>query len=308
MATSRLFAHRDVRQGARAQSGSSRTLERQQAALLELLRHREGAPVSFSELQEAGIEFPASVVSELELAGAPIERCVLRLRDASVVGVRLDPLRQPAHQLAPCDSEAPSAGAQLAPGERVSARLQSARWLAPAALLTALGVIVALALAELTTGDGGAASHALASSHSHKPAFSAIARSSSRQAPSARTPQHGVPSTPPPTPVSEALAMQLEAQGHELLEAGRSGDAVQVLTRAVSATGQHLGECLQPASETCLTYAYALYDLGRALQLDGHPAAAVPVLQRRLQIDNQRPTVAIELERARAQTGQRALE
>ena len=97
--------------------------------------------------------------------------------------------------------------------------------------------------------------------------------------------------------------MQLEAQGHELLEAGRSGDAVQVLTRAVSATGQHLGECLQPASETCLTYAYALYDLGRALQLDGHPAAAVPVLQDRLQIDNQRPTVAVELDRARAQTG-----
>jgi hypothetical protein len=302
LATSRLFARRDVGQGASAES--AQPLERQQAALLVLLRHREGAPVSFSELQGAGIEFPASVVSELELAGAPIERCVLRQRDASVVGVRLDPLRKPAHLHAPSPHVgAPSAGARPARGERVSARLQNARWLAPAALLTALGVIAALALAELTTGNGRAAPHALASSHAHKPTFSATAHGSSGQATSARRTPHGVPFTPPPTPVSEALAMQLEAQGHELLEAGRSGDAVQVLTRAVSATGQHLGECLQPASETCLTYAYALYDLGRALQLDGHPAAAVPVLQDRLQIDNQRPTVAVELDRARAQTG-----
>ena len=29
----------------------------------------------------------------------------------------------------------------------------------------------------------------------------------------------------------------------------------------------------------CLTYAYALYDLGRALRLSGDPAAAVPILE-----------------------------
>jgi hypothetical protein len=284
-----------------AQSGSQ-PLERQQAALLELLRHRQGAPVSFSELQDAGIEFPASVVSELELAGAPIKRCVLRLRDVSVVGVRLERPREPAHPLAPRGVGALSTDAQPARGERARARLRSARWLAPAALLAALGVIAALTLAELSTGSGGAAPHALTPSHAHKPAFSATTHGSSRQAPSARAPG-GQPSMPPPTPVSETLATQLEAQGHELLEAGRSGAAAQILTRAVSATGEHLGDCLQPASETCLTYAYALYDLGRALQLDGHPAAAVPVLQDRLQIDNQRPTVDVELQRARAQTG-----
>ena len=299
--TSKLFAHRDGGQRASAQSGSQQ-LERQQAALLELLRHREGAPVSFTELQAAGVEFPASVVSELELAGAPIERCVLRLGDASVVGVRLDPPCEPGHPLAPPGIGALSTDAQPAPGERARARSRSARWLAPAALLTALGVIAALTLAELSTGNGAAAPHALASSRAHKPAFSARTHGSSRQAAGARTPRRQ-PSPAPPTPASEALAVQLETHGHELLEAGRSGDAAQILTRAVAATGEHLGDCLQPASETCLTYAYALYDLGRALQLDGHPAAAVGVLQRRLQIDNQRPTVAGELQRARAQLG-----
>jgi hypothetical protein len=49
----------------------------------------------------------------------------------------------------------------------------------------------------------------------------------------------------------------------------------------------------------CLTYAYALYDLGRALRLSGDPSAAIPILERRLEIDNQRPTGMAELELAR---------
>lgn len=47
----------------------------QQARLLEILGRRAGEPVTYAELQAAGIEFPASVVAELELAGAEIERC-----------------------------------------------------------------------------------------------------------------------------------------------------------------------------------------------------------------------------------------
>ena len=45
----------------------------------------------------------------------------------------------------------------------------------------------------------------------------------------------------------------------------------------------------------CLTYAYALYDLGRAVRLSGESQAAVPILERRLQIDNQRWIVDAEL-------------
>ena len=57
---------------------------------------------------------------------------------------------------------------------------------------------------------------------------------------------------------------------------------------------------MEPSSETCLTFAYALYDLGRALRLDGQASAAIPVLSRRLRIDNQRAVVERELELARA--------
>jgi hypothetical protein len=60
---------------------------------------------------------------------------------------------------------------------------------------------------------------------------------------------------------------------------------------------------VEPTSGTCLTYAYALYDLGRAVRLSGRPAAAVPILERRRRIDNQRTTVAAELALARAGGG-----
>ena len=92
-------------------------------------------------------------------------------------------------------------------------------------------------------------------------------------------------------------------RGHSLLEAGRYGNAVPVLKRALLATGETLGACREPADSTCLTYAYALYDLGRALRLSGEPQAAVPILARRLQIDNQRWIVGAELQLARAGIG-----
>jgi hypothetical protein len=104
-------------------------------------------------------------------------------------------------------------------------------------------------------------------------------------------------------PVSPALATRLEARGHGLLDAGRYGDAVPVLKRAVIATGETPGACREPASSTCLTYAYALYDLGRAVRLSGAPQAAVPILERRLQIDNQRAIVGAELQLARRGIG-----
>ena len=285
---------------ARRQSPVRGRFERQQATLLELLRNEEGAPVSFAELQHAGIEFPASIVSELELAGAPIERCVFDIRDARAAGVRLTTAPASTRTCAPRRDRASSADAQPTRAARARERLHSSRWLAPAALLAALVAITALALGELNTSHGPASNTFTHSRPHGPPALSASARGATRQTPGTRT-AHGQP--PPATPVSETLATQLEAQGHELLEAGRYSEAVPILNRAMTATGAHLEECLQPAGETCLTYAYALYDLGRALQLDGHPAAAVGVLARRLQIDNQRPTVAQELQRARAQTG-----
>ena len=63
--------------------------DEQQSVVLSALRRAAGEPVSFSELRKAGVEFPASIVSELELAGIPIERC--RGAGGHGAGVRLRP-------------------------------------------------------------------------------------------------------------------------------------------------------------------------------------------------------------------------
>lgn len=95
-------------------------------------------------------------------------------------------------------------------------------------------------------------------------------------------------STPAPPPTADAL----EARGHQLMLDGNYPAAVSVLHHAVAA-----------ASGGSLTYAYALYDLGRSLRLSGNPQAAAVVLQRRLQIPNQTGVVRHELELALREIG-----
>lgn len=97
-------------------------------------------------------------------------------------------------------------------------------------------------------------------------------------------------------------ATQLEAQGHSLLQSGQYSDAIPVLQQAVQRTGESPGACAQPTSQSCLTYAFALYDLGEALRLSGQPAAAVPILRQRLEINNQRQAVAEVLQLAQNAT------
>jgi hypothetical protein len=58
----------------------------QQQRMLERLRLAGGRPVSFAELRGGGIDFPAAVVSELELSGYQIDRVYEHGR---LVGVRL---------------------------------------------------------------------------------------------------------------------------------------------------------------------------------------------------------------------------
>jgi serine/threonine-protein kinase len=279
--------------------------------------------VSYAALRDAGVELPASVVSELQLVGVPVERCHGGSGEVrGGAGVRLDPARDPASADVSSRAEArrpPSPDARLgavtAHTERpqpVAARTRGdagrsralagnpgRRWLAVLALLGGGGAVVALVVASLGGAGRGARSPA-AHRHSAKPTPSSTALADTDRGPRVNTARE--PPTahrPPPTPVSAALATQLEARGHGLLESGRYEDAVPVLRRALAATGESLPACLQPAGGTCLTYAYALYDLGRALRLAGHPAAAVPILERRLEIDNQRSTVEAELELAR---------
>jgi hypothetical protein len=100
--------------------------------------------------------------------------------------------------------------------------------------------------------------------------------------------------------IAPSRAAQLAAQGHRLLGEGRYVAAIGDLHAALAASGQSSSRCAVPGNEACLTYAYALYDLGRALRLGGDSAGAVGVLAERLRIDNQRAVVQEELDRARA--------
>jgi hypothetical protein len=67
-----------------------------------------------------------------------------------------------------------------------------------------------------------------------------------------------------------------------------------------------LRQAVADASPSSLTYAYALYDLGRSLRLAGDPRQAVQVLYQRLQIPNQTGAVREELQLALVALGQQA--
>ena len=278
---------------ARAPATTLEGRDHQQKLVLDALRQAAGAPVSYAELRAAGIDLPASVVSELELAGVAVERCVGE--GTGVVGVRLDPATEATARPTPAPEEHPglpvSRRLPVDPTRpKPSAVNAGKRVLALAALVAGLAVVAAIA--ALSTSGGGRRTAVPIATRSHPRPVAAV-----RGPRAPRTPAStGSTST---VPVSPALATELEAQGHSLLEAGQYADAVPVLKRAVLATGETLGACLEPASSTCLTYAYALYDLGRAERLNGKPQAAVPILERRLQIDNQRSTVGAELQLAR---------
>ena len=67
-------------------------VESQQRLALERLRSAGGEPVSLAQLRAAGLDFPAAVVSELELRGYAIERV---REDGRLVGVRLVDVEDP---------------------------------------------------------------------------------------------------------------------------------------------------------------------------------------------------------------------
>jgi hypothetical protein len=281
--------------------------------VLNALRNAAGTPVGFSELRKAGVEFPASIVSELELSGIAIQRC--RVAGGREPGVRLVPAAEPPAAPAPTppanSSTAPAPAAPPLPdGDwtrvhryRTSTREglllafpRPKRLLAPVALVVAIIVVVAIFVTATGLGAGSSPRHERTAQRTRSaPATVTTATQTTTTTTTART----QPATPAPTPVSFTLATQLESQGHELLTDGQAGAAVPILKRALNATGETVNGCVDPDSSMCLTYAYALYDLGRALRLSGNPAAAVPILEARLQIDNQRPTVLAELELAR---------
>jgi serine/threonine-protein kinase len=89
-------------------------------------------------------------------------------------------------------------------------------------------------------------------------------------------------------PAASGDPAQMQAQAHNLINQGQYDQAIE-LDKQVVAQGPGTG----------LTYAYALYDLGHALRLAGRPEEAIPILQQRMKINNQRDVVKAELEQAK---------
>jgi hypothetical protein len=188
---------------------------------------------------------------------------------------------------------------------------QAARHARPAAVISiaalalTLVAVVAIVLGTQAGNEAARLPAADAQGHSRHRAISARAggpgRAVAAKAPSA--PASGVStgrgSASAQTRLSPADADGFEAQGHQLLAEGSYASAIDHLSAAIRASRQSLAACTEPASEACLTFAYALYDLGRALRLEGHHAEAIAILRERLRIDNQRRTVQHELELAR---------
>jgi hypothetical protein len=317
-------------------SNDSGPLEEQQAKLVERLRAAEGAPVTFDELRGIGIENPALLCYELAAVGLPITRTASPAEGMPALSARLEREQRsaPATERASeqrateeISSSRPRASSPGAAVARAQASLGRARVIAeqltgsarsslyghrPApralvatvALLVVLGAVIAIALGDLAHDRAPRVRSARApvrgvagASHEGRSrrATSAAGRA---QPPSRRLPTGGRLAAVP-TRTSPAAAVELEAEGHRLLADGSYASAVPALASAIRASGQSPARCTEPASEACLTLAYALYDLGRALRLEGRHAEAVSVLSERLRIDNQRPTVQHELELAR---------
>jgi eukaryotic-like serine/threonine-protein kinase len=115
-------------------------------------------------------------------------------------------------------------------------------------------------------------------------------------APEAETEAAPAPEPEPEQPSggTDASGAELNDQGFQLMNAGRYDEAIPVLQRAV--------ESLSGTND--VTYAYALFNLGRSLRLAGRPDEAIPILEQRLAIPNQRGVVKRELEAARREAGQ----
>jgi Flp pilus assembly protein TadD len=161
--------------------------------------------------------------------------------------------------------------------------------------LVVIGGVGTLALAGLggsprraVQASTRSTTHAATATHTHAKAATPKPATTSATATTAASTTSTTPAAPsPPT------AEQLQATGHSELTAGNYPQAIATLRKALAA-----------ADPSSLTYAYGLYDLGIALLKSGNAAAAVPVLEQRIKIPNQTPTVQAALNEALVASGQ----
>jgi serine/threonine-protein kinase len=157
------------------------------------------------------------------------------------------------------------------------------RWIPVVGLVLVL-LVVAGAISALSNGGEDKAVAPVAATK--KPAPKKKAQTTQSQTTPAQTQTTQSQSQTTPAPAGGDPG-QMQLQAHNLINQGKYDEAI-ALDKQIVAKGPSTG----------LTYAYALYDLGHALRLAGRPDEAIPVLQERMKIDNQRETVKAELKQA----------
>jgi tetratricopeptide (TPR) repeat protein len=147
----------------------------------------------------------------------------------------------------------------------------------------ALGIVAVVAVLALTRGGGGGSGHK--TSAQNTPA--------ARPKPKPKAPAPAQTQQPPPPGPAQGAdrGRQLNDQGKALIDAGEPEQAIPILGQAVAAFPPD-------ARATDINYAYALFNLADAYVRTGQFDKAVPLLQQRLLIPNQRGVVRKELERA----------
>jgi tetratricopeptide (TPR) repeat protein len=192
-------------------------------------------------------------------------------------------------------------------GRRRTGRRAAALAAVAALAIVAVGVIVLITQlhgGSQPSSTGSSVDHAVvtppARTHRHArrraPAHSNAATAASPAATAPATTSAtttAAASTPAPAPAAPQSAAAVQLQGHDQMLAGAYPAAIATLQRA-----------LREAAPGSLTYAYALYDLGRSLLLSGDPKAAIPLLEQRLKIPNQTGLVRQTLDQALQAAGE----
>ena len=217
----------------------------------DLRDHLQEAPAAAAEVLRRGLardpwERPAAA-GEL---GSELRRALER----PARGHR----RDPSHR---ADPPAPAA-VRSATQERPAVGSRSP-W--RSAIVAVAAATVALLAAGGGDGDGGGTQRA------QQP--KADAPSHRGQCPGALRRPSRLPRSRRPRPAS---GPELNAQGFELMQAGRYEEAVPVLQQAVATW---------PEDSRDIEYAYALFNLGKSLTEAGDPEAAIPYLEKRLTFD-----------------------
>ena len=167
------------------------------------------------------------------------------------------------------------------------------RWIPIAVLIAAL-LVAGGAIAAITSGGSDKGTPALAPT-GKAPATKAKDKKKTSTTQAQQTssqPTQSQTSTQAPAAVSGDPG-QMQLQAHNLIGQGKYDEAIAIDKQVVA-----------QADKGSLTYAYALYDLGHALRLAGRPQEAIPILEQRMKINNQRGVVKQELEAAKRDAGQ----